>query len=195
MSRTTSLERALYDVGLLQYGLFDHAGGVRPFQHQLAMLASYPDLLREAARGISGCVHGVDRLLCREDSVPLAVALALEAGLPLVIARGNGSAGPSDLVGAFDIGHPAALVALTLDDVSPVLLGNAHSFGLEVQFACALLEIRPLSPSIPAQALMCLPDVTARLVADKHLPAGLGRAVTAWLAAGATRPRPGSAAP
>ncbi len=190
MSRPQALEIALYEAGLLQFGLFARADGARPFQHQLSMLASYPQLLRELARLIAPRLHNVDRLLCPEEFVALAVAVALEADIPLVIGRGDGSNGPRDLVGAFDIGHPAALIVLTLDSISKPLLDHAHRFGLEVAYACALLEIAPAELPIPATAVLNLTEVTAQLVADKQLPAGQGRAVESWLAEGATRRRP-----
>lgn len=185
------LELGLYEAGLIQYGLFVREGIARPFQHQLGMLASYPDLLRTAAQHIGAQVRAVDRLLCIEESLPLAVAVALETGIPLVISREDGSAGPCDLVGAFDIGHPAALIALTSKDVPQALLGHARHFGLDVRCVCALLEIEQPALSIPASAVIRLPELTARLMAEQRLPAQQGQAALDWLAETATRHRPG----
>lgn len=191
MTPAQALAFQLVETGLIQYGLFAQAGAVKPFQHQLGMLASYPELLRAAAHQLAAQVYGADRLLCTRDSLPLAVAVALETNIPLVISGEDGSTGPRDLVGAFDIGHPAALIALTLDDVPIPLLGHAHRFGLEVCRICALLEAEPRALPIAASALIRLPELTSRLVAGKRLPAGQGRAVLDWLAESATRRRPG----
>jgi hypothetical protein len=184
MRRDEPLDSALFEAGLIQYGRFATPRGPRPFQHQLGLLASYPHVLREAAQRLAVVVREVDRLLCPVDSVALAVAVSLETGIPLVIARGDGSAGPDDFMGAFDIGHPAALVALTWECIPAGLLAHARRFGLDIRFACALLELTPSALSVPADAVFALAQVTERLVAEKRLPAGQGRAVQHWLASG-----------
>jgi hypothetical protein len=182
MSRDRPLEIALFEAGLIQYGRFAKPTGVQPFQHQLGLLASYPELLREAALRIALSVRDVDRLLCPADSVALAVAVSLETGIPLVIASGDGSGGPNDFAGAFDIGHPAALIALTWESIPAGLPVHAGRFGLHIRFACALLALAPSALSVPTESVFALGEVTARLVSEKRLPAGQGRAVESWLA-------------
>ena len=181
---------ALSRAGLLQFGRFVVNGSVQPFQHHLAMLASYPALLRSTAQALAPLVQGVDRLLCPEQAVPLATALSLETGIPLVIGRGRGNDGARDFVGAFDIGHPAALIVHALDEAPAGLVRQAQRFGLDVRAVVAVLDCGPSPLLLPASAALDLEGVIARLVASNELPAGLGRAVEDWLAARATRLRP-----
>jgi hypothetical protein len=182
---------ALYEAGLLQFGRFVDDSGARPFQHHLDMLASYPALLSVSAKALAPNLYGVDRLLCAADCTPLATALALETGVPLVIGRGSGHDGVRDFVGAYDIGHPAALVTHTLDEAPAVLIHHAGRFGLDVRLIVALLDAGPCPVPLAAVSALRLSEVTASLVSESKLPAGLGRAVDMWLREQASRLRPG----
>jgi hypothetical protein len=187
---TQALTAALYHAGLLQFGRFVVHDATQPFQHHLSMLASYPDLLRMTAAALAPRVQGVDRLLCAEECVPLATALSLESGVPLVIGRGRGHDGARDFAGAFDIGHPAALVVHALDEVQVHLVQHARLFGLDIQRIVGVLDYGAPSPDWPSSAALDLGLAVWQLVAENELPAGLGRAVECWLAERAIRPRP-----
>jgi hypothetical protein len=186
----SALGFALFDAGLLQYGRFITETGVRPYQHHLDMLASYPELLRRCAQELAPVVTGVERLLCAADCVPLATALALETGIPLVIGRGRGDDGARDFVGAYDIGHPAALVAHAVDESPVALVRHAAHFGLNVRAVVAVLDAGPAALYGPVHSLLNLLALTGELVAEKRLPAGMGRAVEDWLAKTVIHPRP-----
>ncbi len=192
MSGPANLGDALVEAGLLLFGRFVHGGEPRPFRHHLAMLASYPVLLKAMAEQLAGPVQGADRLLCRTECLPLGVAVSLETQIPLVIAAGDGHDGARDFVGAYDIGHPAALLTHSLDDFPDLLIRHARRVGLEIDRVCAVLAPGPIELPVSGHALIQLRELVAHLVDSKHLPAGQGRAVTAWLEeSAANRPHRG----
>jgi orotate phosphoribosyltransferase len=178
------LAQQLVEAGLLQFGSF-HVNGVEsPVQTHLEMLPSYPDVLRAIVQAMAPLVPRDDHLLATADAVPLGVALSLEAGVPLVYSRGTGEAAVFDLVGAYDIGHPASLVTnVLLDEDSTLKLAKkAESVGLEVgRVLCVLnLRVRPFS----ATALLSLEDLLDDFVREGMLPERESRAVRAWLRRG-----------
>lgn len=181
----------LFDAGLLQFGRFAASGGTRPFQHHFGMLASYPVLLQQVAQGIAARLKGVDRLLCGADCIPLGVAVSLETRLPLVIGRGGGAGGASDLVGAYDIGHPAGLIAHQPGDVSAMLVQHAGRFGLDVREVATILDGASEPLSTASFALLSLPAVVGLLKDEARIPEPLATVVLDWLQAGATRHHPG----
>lgn len=171
----------LFDSGLLQFGRFAVPGGVRPFQHHLAMLASYPALLGRVAQGLADSLGGVDRLLCNRDCTPLGVAVALETGLPMVIGQGDGADGARDFVGAYDIGHPAALIAHQTGEVSAAMIHHAGRFGLDVRQIASVLNGGDAALSIPAFSLLNLTDVVNVLLNEGRIPGPLAVTALQWL--------------
>lgn len=191
MSGRSSLGDALFEAGLIQFGRFVHGEQSTPFQHHLPMLASYPVLLKALAEQLAALVRGVDRLICTTECLPLGVAVSLQTQVPLVIAVGDGRDGARDFIGAYDIGHPAAMLLHALDEAPLMLLEHARRVGLELDRACAVLELRPTESPIPGRALIQVDELVARLVDEKQLPAGQGRAVLAWLELPLNRPHRG----
>lgn len=187
--RALALE--LFDAGLLQFGRFVTADGARPFQHHLDMLASYPALLRQVAQGLAWQLDGIDRLLCGPGSVPLGTAVALETGIPLVIARGSGADGARDFVGAYDIGHPAALIVHASSEVSPPLVHHAGRFGLVVRRVASVLGMGPPALTVTTVALLNAPWVVGWLIEEGRIPGPLGNTGMDWLEAEASPRRPG----
>lgn len=180
---------ALLDCGLLQFGRFGDA----PLCFHPGLLPSFPQLLQELAVLAASQVTDVDRLLAAPDALALGTALALQTGVPLVYSRGTNDAIVSDLVGAYDIGHPTLLLCCELNDESELLelARRAHSVGLEVTAALALLgDGRDCLGHLPLVSLFSLPDVVDQLVADGALPAGQATLVRRWLIS-----RQGAAAP
>ena len=172
---------ALYDAGLLQFGRFVTDEGPRPFQHHLAMLASYPALLGALAESVAPFLDGVDRLICTENSVALGVSGSLQSQVPLVIARGNGHDGARDFVGAYDIGHPAALIANSLSEIDVALIARAAVWGLQVRSVVAVLDLGGRPASVPSTALVDLEALIALLIRERNLPDPLATAMLAWL--------------
>jgi len=175
------LLRAIIDNGLLQFGWF--AG--QPFRHNLHMLPSYPVLLRDLSYQLrqSIDVSQFDHLLCAYDSLPLAVIVSQATGIPLVYSQGSDAPPARDLVGAYDVGHPALLIANTWNgrDEALALIRAAGRVGLDVvQVQCALLTTAN-SGELPVRSLLNLSDVVDDLVANGMLPVGQAEAVKKWM--------------
>lgn len=178
----------LLDTGLLQFGRFGHEENTSPLAFRLEMLPAYPDVLREVIRRAKVLLNGVqvNRLLCVSDSLPLGIGLCLETDIPLVYSRGSDEAAVHDLVGAYDMGHPAVLLLNVLEKyqtISP-LVANAARVGLEVHTLFTVVDfgVAHVPPSFSVFSLLRLPDMLDDLVQQGKLPAGQAEWVQAWIA-------------
>lgn len=182
-----TLAQGLLEAGLIQFGWFQRDGKMAPVALHLDMLASYPALLDQAAREAETILDGlnVNRLLCSADALPFGVAVSLRRSVPLVYSRGTSAPPVSDLVGAYDIGHPAILLtnAVGLLNTYAPLVSAARRVGLETHALLTILEIRHLSPpdGVTVVPLLRLDSVVYDLRRDGHLPAGHADAVLEWI--------------
>ena len=166
---------ALVNAGLVQFGYF--AGRDRdeisPVRLNLALLPDYPDVLKLITDTLAMRLvkRTVERLICMSDSVPLGVAVSLKTGIPLVYSRGQGEPAVYDLAGAYDVGHPAALVMNVFDQMMPVakLQENARRVGLNIQYGMAILGLSMTSELI--EPLLRLDEMVDSLAARDRLPA------------------------
>jgi hypothetical protein len=156
-----------------------------PFSLHLDMLASYPAALAAVIDAAQVAVQGVDydRLLCSFDAVPFGVALGLGAGIPLVYSRGSGDQPVSDLIGAYDIGHPALLLTNSVGwEAYPAhLISGAKRVGLEVHTVLTVLETRPVREAAKVLPLLRLGEVVGDMEAAGRIPARHAQAVRDWL--------------
>lgn len=178
---SNDLATELLNHGLLEVGVFQTEAGQRSFRLHLDMLPAYPALLSAYAEGIATQLASVDRLVCPPDSVALGVAVSLRTQIPLVYSRGRGEAPVQDWVGAYDVGHPAALICNTLPTQEAWTLWNKQlaSVGLNVVQIVALLEIQPLAIDVPAHSLITLRDWLHST--PTSLPAGMVQTMLAEL--------------
>jgi hypothetical protein len=105
----------LYEYGILQVGYFRDRGNVQPIRIHAEMIPSYPDLLIDIGKLITERVanmSAVDRLIALPDSISIATVVTVMTNIPLVYQQGN------DFIGAYDVGHPACLIANTINDAS-----------------------------------------------------------------------------
>ncbi|MCE2490818.1 MAG: hypothetical protein J4G17_12715 [Anaerolineae bacterium] len=169
-----ALGHDLLDCGLLQFGQI----GKEPWRLHVELLPSYPELLHELASLTEPYVQGVDRLLAANGAQAWGNALAMRQRIPLVYCQGD------ELVGAYDIGHPALLLACGHEqDVELLaLMRSAGRVGLEV---CALVSLldsgRDRLGKVPVHALLDFEELVQDLVSGGALPAGQGRQVERWL--------------
>lgn len=175
----SDLLQQMIDTGMIQFGQFPRNGVFVPVQFHFDMLASYPDVLDAAATELSRSLPPVDRLVCPVDSVPLGVALALKTGVPMVYSRGGTHDAVHDLVGAYDIGHPAMFVTNVagMTDYSE-LLSSVRRVGLDVRGTIALVNLKR-APDVTA--LFRLDEIVDVLVERGSLPGGQAEAVRQWL--------------
>lgn len=179
----------LMDAGLLQFGWFE---GV-PFKLHLDMLPAYPDVLKAlavAAKTQTQPIHTLSRLVSTNDALPFGVALSLETGIPLVYSRGSGEGAVNDLVGAYDIGHPALMLVntWTRNDIQRVsdLITGARRVGLDIRQALTIVEVDTqnthLGVDVSVHHLLKLTNIVEILVDGGRMPVGQGEAVLDWLA-------------
>ena len=196
---TPDLTSQLLDAGLLQFGWFED--GQVPFQLNLDLLPSYPDVLIDLVDHAAALIGQaeIDHLICPLSALPVGITLSTKISVPLVYSRGTDGSPVFDLVGAYDIGHPALLVVNDLFDASGLLrlVHNAQQVGLEVTQVMVMVGagISHLD-SLPVMNLVHLPTAVRQLVEHRLLPADHGQAVLNWLESQSqVSPRPGSVEP
>lgn len=174
----------LIESGLLQFGAFVRNGVTEPVRFHFEMMASYPDMLGAAADQLSRLMPPADRLLSTADAVPLGTALALKSSIPLVYTRGGEDEPAFDLVGAYDIGHPAILVTNVAGyGTHERLLSTARRVGLNVTSAACLIDLGAAT-ELPCVSLFRIQEVMSAMMARGALPEGQVRAVEQWLEEG-----------
>lgn len=177
------LIEAIQAAQLIQFGRFQRGNTIWPVNVQLEMLPSYGEILSMAADQLAGFSNNVERLVCDIDSLPLALAISLRLSLPLVYSRYNVGIAP-ELVGAYDIGHPAILIVNSTGVVDHTqFVRSAGRVGLVITAIYALLDYG-IDLSFPeSQRLFTLEEYVDFLVSNNKLPAGQASSVTTWLAA------------
>jgi len=178
----TELMTPLYEAGLLQFGRFDG----QPFRHNLQMLPSYPQLLRQVAQSAAMRVDAsvYDHLLCTQTSLPIAVAISQIMMKPLVYSQGSNLPPARDLVGAYDVGHPALLVVDVWDNNETLqhLINGAGRVGLNVIDVVAVLDVSgAVETEVTVNALLEIEAVTEQLVQQSLAPSGMVAAIKRWL--------------
>ena len=181
---SVELVHLLLETGLLQFGNFDDS---TPLRLSLAMLPAYPDVLRMIVAHSKSLVDKIEvnRLLCTTDAMPFGLGMSLEMNIPLIYSRGSAAAPVYDLVGAYDIGHPALLLTNVLDgqhDLSS-LIAKARQVGLEIHTVLAILDlgITDSSHTVRWISLLQLSAVVSHLVATEQIPPGQAQAIQSWI--------------
>lgn len=163
--------------GLLEVGLFQTDDKRMSYRLRLDLLPAYPGVLAACGVQIANRLMRVDRLVCPADSVPLGVAVSLQTKIPLVYSRGKGESPVHDWVGAYDVGHPAALLCNTMPDRESYKDWHKQltSVGLQLGQVIAIVEIKRLAIDVPTHALLRLEDWLR--LPPQNLPAGAARAM------------------
>lgn len=165
----------LLGAGLVQFGAF--AGDEKTFSCRLRMdmLASYPRALKLAAEAITSALSGqtFDRLLCTHDSQPLATLISQMTGIPLVIHSGVLGNPVHQLIGAYDIGHPTALISMTAaypNGFISRLLNEAAGVGLSCSDWIVLIDTDGSNNAV-RQPVITLKDITGWMVSQGEISA------------------------
>jgi hypothetical protein len=155
------LIQRLLETGLLQPGIFEDAAEAA-WQWRLDMLPSYPDLLATLANGITDMLQAmpIDRLVCSPTALPLGVLVSAQTHLPLVYSRGQGESAVYDLVGAYDIGHPACLLMYQSSetDVERIIHSGA-SVGLNITAVIVVVEDSVPTLGVPLHVILGANDI------------------------------------
>jgi hypothetical protein len=101
-----------------------------------------------------------------------------------VYSRGSGDQPVSDLIGAYDIGHPALLLTNSVgwEAYPAALISGAKRVGLEVHTLLTILETRPVNEGVKVLSLLRLGDVVNAIEAAGRIPVRHALAVRDWAA-------------
>jgi hypothetical protein len=173
-----SLYSLLMETGLVQFGLFGEEEALYKVHPQL--LPSYPDVLTVfASQAKAYLPANIDRLLCLPDSLPFGVALSLETQIPLVYSLGTKAAGVHDLIGAYDVGHPACLLLNTWPDDATVqgVIHKAEAVGLQIEAVMVLFSLNLLEFSHPVHVMVDVSMMLQSRAEEGVLPAQLAQTI------------------
>lgn len=179
-----TLIEQFWGAGLIQFGRFEDV----PFKIQFELLPSYPDIWSNLLDRLIKLVDitRYERLLAPADSLPLGTLLSYSANIPLVYSKGTGRDGVYDLLGAYDVGHPALFVSNVwagTEKTYPALIQKAGRVGLELDKALVIMTYGDNHPSdTPIQSLFRFEDVVKTLHDAHKLPIGQMNAVLEWIA-------------
>ena len=181
---TNPLTSHLMEAGLLEFGLFGKEE--IPFRLNLHLLPAYPHLLKQIAESAQAHLTRlpVDRLICTPSALPFGVALSQQTNIPLVYSLGSEQPGVFDLVGAYDVGHPALLLTNIWGGRGDItaLVDKARKVGLEVNSVLAIVNYgKGAHDGLNLIVLLSLPDALAQLTESGKLPHGQAHAVRDWL--------------
>lgn len=181
-----SFIKMLIDAGMIQFGSF--GPDRNPISLNFHLLPSYPEVLQAAIQHMQPLIGDVNRLLCFADAMPVAVGLSLHTSIPVVYSRGEGEAAVYDFVGAYDIGHPVALVTnvLTSSNTINQLAGSANGVGLNIQYVLAILNLSSNPTAIEYRNLITIDDVLDYLRQDQHIREPHLKMIERWI-----NPHPG----
>lgn len=192
ISGADRLLEGLLTAGLIQFGRFAGTNGFDPLRLHLELLPSYPQVLADAAQTLEALTADVphDFVIASPNALALATTLSQRRGLPLVYSRGRGETPTHDLVGAYDVGHPALLVSLIHDDDRALdrLMRSAASVGLETVAVAALIDLGDHVDmnQKPRRSVWTLRGLVDALVGQGIIPPDQAATVREWL----TRRRP-----
>jgi len=192
-----SIADLLTEAGIIQFGLYVNKLDVAPLKLNMDYLPSYPALLARLAQEAKTTLVGakLQRLLATHDSIPLGVAISTYTDIPLVWERRTSA---SELVGAYDIGHPTCLILNSDQDMSFLqsMFDQALRLGLEINHVLFFLKTTDqYNERIPCRwhALVTLDSILDKLVDQGDITFQLAEAVRAYCASSCRHQ--GSAAP
>jgi hypothetical protein len=177
------IAKSLIEMGMLQFGFFESANKPLPYLLRLDMLPAYPQVMQQivylAVQSIPELPF--DRLVAHSDAIPLGTALALHTGIPLVYSRGKGESAAYDLVGAYDVGHPALLVVNCIEGDMSRLIGQCRGVGLEIKAILELVSLGNVIEGIPSYTVTSLKALIHELLLEKAIPEKQAEAVLSSL--------------
>jgi hypothetical protein len=179
----------LLNTGLVQFGRF--GPDYEPLKLNVSLLPSYPAVLSLIADYAGAILDPLsfDRLVCTADSVPLGTAISLQTGKPLVYSLGTDAPGVHDLIGAYDVGHPAVLLLNVWDGETMLgdLLPKAARVGLDIHHIIPIFDRAPAQAAgVLVQPMLRLRPLIQQMVDMGRVPAGAAHQVGQWLDANAS---------
>lgn len=172
---------ALIQTGMLQFGYFVEQAEVSPYLLRLEMLPAYPAVMQQLIYLATQALPAghYDRLVAHSDAIPLGTALALQTGIPLVYSRGRREGAAFDLVGAYDVGHPALFVVNSIQPDMSHLIAQCRGIGLEISAILELVSLGKAVEGISSYSVTSLKALIHELRLNKNIPEHQAEAVLA----------------
>jgi hypothetical protein len=174
---------ALIETGILQFGFFADGEATKLYRLSLHTLPAYPQLMQQLIYlAVQALPEGhFDRLVAHSDAIPLGTVLALHTGIPLVYSRGKGEGAALDLVGAYDVGHPALLVVNSIRPDISHLIAQCRGVGLEIESILELVSLGGQIEGIPGYCMTSLKALIYDLKQKSLIPEKQAEAVLSRL--------------
>lgn len=176
---------ALLKTGLLQVGMFANGTGTKPYRLCLDMLPAYPALCSAVAQRVTEQLpeEPFDRLLAHSECAVLGGLVSARSGISLVYSRGKGEVPVHDLVGAYDVGHPACLLVNYMSvDVEP-FMEKAQRVGLEIHTIVEVMHTGYV-PAVHQRLISAyrLNEVIRALQHSGNIPDGQAQQILTYIA-------------
>lgn len=174
------IAKQLLETGLLQFGLFQENEKQLPYRLRLEMLPAYPELLQNVLYRSVQSLMGIrpfDRLVSHPDAVSIASAISLQTSVSLVYSRGRGETPVYDLVGAYDVGHPACLVVNCITPDLSKFLHDAHKVGLEIHTILEIISLGHRIQDIDNRSVFTMQELIHELRLSNAIPDNMAQAV------------------
>ena len=167
--------------GIIQFGLFSDYS---PIKLNLEMLPAFPNTLNDIAERLLNVsdILSFDQILVAKDTLPLGVLLSNKSNIPLVYSDFIGET-PNNFIGAFDVGHPTALVVNLLTETTPidVIINSSKRVGLNITKVITILSIKKPSASIETMALIDFDEAIDELLHMDVITKGQATAIHNYL--------------
>jgi orotate phosphoribosyltransferase len=144
----TTLLQAYLTTGMIQCGRFKQPdGSYSPLSFNFLLLPSFPALMQQTAQAFLPLLQAAstDRLLALRSTVAVGAVLAVQSGIPLTYQYGEmrGITNAYIIEGAYDIGHPTALLTDVVghDSDALAILDPARKVGLQVTDVLAICQV------------------------------------------------------
>lgn len=182
------LVRLLIQTGIVQLGQFAKAddSSLQPMLMRFDLLPSYPQLLRLCVDLLADAMVGadVDRIFTPLESIGPALGLSLKLDIPVVYGLGQFTSPIRDYVGAYDVGHPTAIVLNDLAQYQPEWLTKGRSVGLEIRALFALTGragmIERAGESVRCHVVMSYEDLFDSLASQGYISQAYATQLNAW---------------
>ncbi len=174
------IAKQLLETGLLQFGLFQEDETQLPYRLRLEMLSAYPELLQNVVyRGVQSLmgIQSFNRLIAHPDAIPIVSAISLHTSVSLVYSRGRGELPVYDLVGAYDVGHPACLVVNSITPDIHTFLINAQKVGLEIHTILEIVSLGQKIANIDNRSVFTIQELIHELRLSNAIPDNMAQTV------------------
>jgi hypothetical protein len=148
---TETLIQQYVETGIIQFGRFQRDDGrFQPVSFNFLLLPSYTETLRQTAKALLPLLHqcGADRILTTRAAIPLGAVLAAESDIPMTYPYGEAQSYTNAYVieGAYDVGHPTALLTYVLDNDDLAIIEAATKVGLVVKDILCIFALGNIQP-------------------------------------------------